>query len=610
MPEEKINKGGDVWTTMEINMEFYQEREDILSDSEEKIKELILKNNSFDEIIAEDPTVNHYIHLSKVKENLLNWYAFKPNSSLLEIGAGFGELTNLLVRKVSKLVSVESSLKKSKILEHKFKDGYENLELIIGDFQDISFKKKFDYIVITDYLEKNDFCETLEKAKRFLKEDGTLLIAVDNKYGIKNWKGKDDYQSLLHSNSRYTKKYIENDLNQLGFRNYKFYYIYPEYKAPNIIYTDMHKITTEDISRNFELNEAFEETEFRENEALEQLLKDEKELINFFANSFLVEVSNSLITNDVKYVAFTNYRKVDKQIQTIITSDKVTKKPVTKDAENHMKEMIENMKHFPKDGCVLIDKKKDDVTVESDFIHGKRLDEIIESSPNIKEEFDKYKELLFHSSNILSYSEIKTEELLEPLKKIDKEQLNQFHFTEYGFIDMIPKNCFVIGGMNFFFDQEWMLKFIPLEFILYRAIKNTYAINREELYRQYALDKYIELFEKMEDFFRNMIIDETVLVQILARPAVLKKQRIEALRAEVDAKEVMITNLQAKNKDLRDLSQELIGQNQELELIIKDRDNQLSIIANSVSWKITKPIRWISVKFRELMQKLKKGENN
>ena len=225
MPEEKINKGGDVWTTMEINMEFYQEREDILSDSEEKIKELILKNNSFDEIIAEDPTVNHYIHLSKVKENLLNWYAFKPNSSLLEIGAGFGELTNLLVRKVSKLVSVESSLKKSKILEHKFKDGYENLELIIGDFQDISFKKKFDYIVITDYLEKNDFCETLEKAKRFLKEDGTLLIAVDNKYGIKNWKGKDDYQSLLHSNSRYTKKYIENDLNQLGFRNYKFYYI-------------------------------------------------------------------------------------------------------------------------------------------------------------------------------------------------------------------------------------------------------------------------------------------------------------------------------------------------------------------------------------------------
>ena len=93
----------------------------------------------------------------------------------------------------------------------------------------------------------------MRKSKLFLKEEGTFLIAIDNKYGIKNWKGKDEYKALLKENSNITKKNIEKNLKELGFGNYKFYYIFPEYKAPNLIYTDDYKITTEDISRNFEL---------------------------------------------------------------------------------------------------------------------------------------------------------------------------------------------------------------------------------------------------------------------------------------------------------------------------------------------------------------------
>ena len=607
---------------MKMNMKFYKESEDYLSDNESKIISLMSENKSFDEIIEKEPTVNNYVYLSSVKENLLNWYDFKDNSSVLEIGAGFGELTNLLVKKVSNLVVIEENLKKAKILEERFKNGYDNLELIVGKFENINLKNKFDYIVITDYLEKNDFYKTLEIAKKYLKENGTFLVAVNNKYGIKNWKGKDDYKNLLNQDKS-TKKYIENSLNKLGFRNYKFYYIYPEYKAPNLIYTDEYKLTIEDTSRNFELNEVFEETNFKENELLENLLKDESELINFFANSFLIEISNSKL-NNVKYVAFTNYRKVDKQIQTIISTDKVIKKPVTKEAEKHIKEMILNQQYFPKGECLLLDKKKDDITVESDFINGKRLDEIIEASPNVKEEFDKYKKLLFNSNKIISYEKINKEELIEPLKDLKEDILKDLNFTEFGFIDMVPKNCFVVGGMKFFFDQEWLLKFVPLEYILYRAIKNTYSIDREELYKQYGLYKNIELFEKIEEYFRKMIIDETVLVQILARPAILKKQRMKLLKDEIDAKEVMIQNLQAQNNELTNIKLKLEQANQELELfkqelethnkelqsIIEDRDNQLTIIANSLSWKITKPIRWISAKIREVMNKFKKGEKN
>ena len=311
---------------MKFNMEYYKEVEENLSDNEKKIVDIISQNKSYNEVIEEDPTVNNYIHLSSVKENLLNWYEFKENSSLLEIGSGFGELSSLFVRKLSDVVLIEQSLTKAKILEKKFESN-ENLEIIVGDFKEINFEKKFDYIVITDYLENNDFCETLEKAKMYLKENGTMFVAVDNKYGVKNWKGNDDYKTLLDQESSLTKKCIESDLSKLGFRNYKFYYIFPEYKAPNLIYTDKHKMSVEDISRNFELNEAYEYTNFKENEVLENLLNDEADLVNFFVNSFLVEISNVELS-DVKYITFTNYRKVSKQIQTIITDNKVIKKRV------------------------------------------------------------------------------------------------------------------------------------------------------------------------------------------------------------------------------------------------------------------------------------------
>lgn len=567
---------------MNINMEFYKDKEEELSENENKILEIFLKGENYNDIIEREPTVNNYIHLSQVKENLLNWYDFKKNSSFLEIGAGFGELTNLLINKGSKVVSIEQSLKKAKALEKRF-EKVDNLEVIVGDFLEINIENKFDYIIITDYLEKNDFQETLKKAEKFLKSDGTFLIAMDNKYGIKNWKGKDDYKTILDEKLKSTKKCIEENLNDLGFTNYKFYYIYPEYKAPNLIYTDNYKITIEDISRNFELNEVYEENSFRENELLKNLLNDENDIINFFANSFLIEISN-INLSDVKYITFTNYRKIDKQIQTIITSDKVIKRPINKESELHIKKMIENQQHFPKNNCVLLDKKGNDISIESDYIVGKRLDEIINN--NVQNEFDKYKEFLFNCNDIIPYDEINKDELMKPLKELDDETLKMFNFVEYGFVDMIPKNCFVIGGMNFFFDQEWMIKFIPLEFILYRSIVNSSirSIDMDSLFEKYNLSKYKDLFKDIEDCFVDMVFDKTILSQILSRPAILKNDRINLLKSEVN---------QLENK------------NKELEMIVKDRDNQLVIIANSFSWKITKPIRWISAKARKLFSKIR-----
>ena len=55
-------------------------------------------------------------------------------------------------------------------------------------------------------------------------------------------------------------------------------------------------------------------------------------------------------------------------------------------------------------------------------------------------------------------------------KQIFPEISKQLNFLEYAFYDMIPKNCFYIDGEFYFFDQEWMEKYLPVEFIIYRSI--------------------------------------------------------------------------------------------------------------------------------------------
>lgn len=379
--------------------------------------------------------------------------------------------------------------------------------------------------------------ETLKLAKNYLKDDGILLIAVNNRFGMKNWKGKDNYEILLgvdkENRTEYGKNKIKNMIEALGFINYKFYNIFPEYKAPNIIYSNEHKLTLEDISRDLELNDEEDLNNFSEIEVLREVLKEGEDKLEFFVNSFLIEISKNIIKNDVKYVSFTNSRKASKQIETIIFKDKVVKKAVTKEAKAHIEAILENAKHFPRNNCNLLDRKGEGVSIESDFIYSKRLDEVIISSNDVKKEFDKYKDVIFQ--NIVPFENIDKKELLEPLKVVDEEVLKKLNFVEYGFIDMIPKNCFVVGGMNFFFDQEWMLKWIPAEFILFRAIRYTSNIDQGELLKFYNLNEFLKCFEDLDNYFQDTVLDKNKF-KMIVRANNTTRYRLEVAEKELEKK--------------------------------------------------------------------------
>ena len=102
-----------------LNLKWYKD-DDRYSDGdvEEDIVRYIAQNRpeDYEKVIYENLDWAVYYHLSNVRRNLLNWYPFKKEGSVLEIGAGCGAITGLLCDKCQKVTAVELSKRRAMAL--------------------------------------------------------------------------------------------------------------------------------------------------------------------------------------------------------------------------------------------------------------------------------------------------------------------------------------------------------------------------------------------------------------------------------------------------------------------------------------------------------------
>ena len=68
-------------------------------------------NNEEDciDAIRKNNTYEYHYFLSPLRQDIFNWYPFKKEGNLLEIGASYGQLTPLFTQKVNRVVAVEDS---------------------------------------------------------------------------------------------------------------------------------------------------------------------------------------------------------------------------------------------------------------------------------------------------------------------------------------------------------------------------------------------------------------------------------------------------------------------------------------------------------------------
>ena len=95
---------------MRINYDFYNGH-DAYSDGEieNQIIEYAKIYKNMDEVFKNDLRWPVFYHLTPIRKNILNWYPFKKDSDVLEIGAGMGAITEALCEKCANVVSVELS---------------------------------------------------------------------------------------------------------------------------------------------------------------------------------------------------------------------------------------------------------------------------------------------------------------------------------------------------------------------------------------------------------------------------------------------------------------------------------------------------------------------
>lgn len=290
-----------------LNYKFYK-GEDIYSDGdiENDILEIVKTKSpsEIEELLTEGNNWPILYHLSPIRQNILRWYDFDKTESILEIGSGCGAITGLFCEKLGRVVGIDLSKRRSTINAYRNKQ-YSNLEIMVGNFEDIVIEEKFDYVSLIGVLEysiyyinsENPFIDMLKKARRFLKPGGRLIVAIENKYGMKYWSGaREDHTGKefdgiqgyrdVEKVRTFSRGKLENMLMEAGFKTNDFYYPVPDYKLPLEVYSEKYlpkEGAFKEISPSYDLSRMLY---FDEIAAYNSVCEDG--LFQQFANSFLV----------------------------------------------------------------------------------------------------------------------------------------------------------------------------------------------------------------------------------------------------------------------------------------------------------------------------------
>lgn len=533
----------------QFNLKSYK-NEDFYSEGE--IEDLIIKiiaenkPEDYGEAVFQNFNWSTYYHLSPVRKNIVNWYKFKPDSSVLEIGCGMGAITGVLCDECRDVTAVELSRKRATATLLRCREK-ENLEIIVGNLNDIVFDKKFDYITLIGVLEYQDsYTETpnpyrdfLINIKRLLKPDGKLLIAIENQYGLKYWCGTPEdhvgipfesinqYRDVDKGVRTFSKKSLETLIKESGFAHTYFYYPLPDYKLPVIIYS-------QDVLPSRQDAENVENMRVNYSAGKSTVVADEKSLyadivengvFEFFANSFLVECSDCGDWGKVTYAKLPDERKEQYRILTRFTREHtVEKKPLSKVCEqNHMRQMLKSQSIFSKNGMNIVEYTAENGILTCDYVHKPLLEDVIlkaSEERNVSEIYrlmDLLYEEILHSSEQIAWKD----NILYTLDIGIEENENLYGpILKLGFLDMNFRNAFYCDGELLWFDQEWVLEAVPAKFILYHALIVLYfsypQLGRfcsfEEVTDRYGMQDSIDAFQKFQKLFEQLALDDAQII--------------------------------------------------------------------------------------------------
>lgn len=426
-------------------------------------------------IIEEKASWPYMYHLSPIRENIVRWLPIRKTDKVLEISAGCGEITGAICEMAASVHAIEGSKIKSQINAHRNSDK-NNLIISVGKIQDIeaSLDDDFDYVIMVGCLElaglliddSNPYEELLTIAQKHLAPKGRIVIATENRLGLKYfagnkesytglWFGGIDGSALAKNIKTFSKKALESLLLKTGLTEYHFFYPYPDYRLMNTLFSDKRLPKAGELvdnNRNFD-NDRMQL--FDEASAFDQIIEDD--VFDLYSNSFVV-----LIGPDVneEYARFSNDRANEYAIKTTITKENgvrfVKKQALFLQGDKHilaMKDYEDSLNERYAEGKLkvnkcLIEYENERPVAVFEFVKGKTLSEIMN-------------ELVDKGDN-------------DGFMKLFKEYVERIGFNDKKAVsdkDIVFANIIVDGNEWTLIDYEWTVKkAIPTKEIAFRSV--------------------------------------------------------------------------------------------------------------------------------------------
>ena len=256
----------------------------------------------------------------------------KPNKlTVLDIGAGWGQFS-IPLAKCNRVCAIEPTPERLEFIRAiaEQENVKNNMVFLGADYLEVEFKKKFDLILSIGVIEwvgsfvdstspEHAQTEFLKKAQSELKENGKLIIGIENRLGLKYLMGaRDDhhgFQDVMIYGKEFAKNFFGEDyvdarkclvhsladykelLKKAGFQKTNFFVSVPDYKIIEKIFpiTDIGSPFNDFLLKDNWIieHDGIDGTPLPNQEKLKYLYQSlaKMNIAHLFAPSFMIEAS-------------------------------------------------------------------------------------------------------------------------------------------------------------------------------------------------------------------------------------------------------------------------------------------------------------------------------